>query len=309
MSRQGGRCHHRVRDWGLWWIVGPLVASISSPALAQIPCAVTVDSRQNEIIVRHNTLEADEIQTNIELNIINRGETECVGILGTSVNGEQYGLWSTTSPQVIQYQLIDQKSRSDITPRGGNSTIRQSLRLIRLQPGESSLELISMVAVPGGLVSQGQYTQSIDVNFLSTEGAVLGSRPITLGVDVIPAAMIGVKGELARARGTNVVNLGELKSGVQDLPFTVFVASTGGYRVAVSSENRGRLKHESLPWFIDYRLRIGQFDLNLSTSAGFQVVSDRARLDNYPVTIDIGETQAKRAGAYRDTVTFTVAAI
>jgi len=38
-------------------------------------------------------------------------------------------------------------------------------------------------------------------------------------------------------------------------------------------------------------------------------VSRRARFDNYPVRIEIGETADKRAGGYTDTVTFTVAAL
>ena len=85
--------------------------------------------------------------------------------------------------------------------------------------------------------------------------------------------------------------------------------STGGYRVTVSSENNGRLKHKDAQWFVDYRLTLGRHSLDLSSPDGFEIVSNRARFDNYPVKIEIGETAGKRAGNYTDTVTFTVAAI
>src|SRR3546814_967706 len=90
-----------------------------------------------------------------------------------------------------------------------------------------------------------------------------------------------------------------LEPGPRDLPLTLYIVSTGGYRVSVASENQGRLKLVGAPWFIDYQLRLGRHDIDLRSPDSFEVVSSHARLDNYPVKIEIGETADKRAGRDR----------
>src|SRR5690606_29933000 len=133
---------------------------------------------------------------------------------------------------------------------------------IRLAPGQRSLELVSFTAVPVGTVSEGRYTQFLNLEVTSGEGLPLGTRPMTIGVEIVPAAQIGLKGPVSRSRGSSSVNLGELEPGSKDLPVILYVVTTGGYRVSVSSENQGRLKHESAQWFVDYRMRVGPYDLD-----------------------------------------------
>ena len=280
-----------------------------TPAAAQAACMLSIEPAQDQLIVRHNPLEASAVQGQIEINIVNRGDSECIGTLNASLRGEQFGFRSTTDTQIILYQLVDEKSRNDITPLAGRSLQHQGGRAIRLMPGERSLELVSMAAFTDNTASQGRYTQSLDLTVLAADGMTLGSRPLTLGLDIVPAALIGVKGQLARARGSSSIDLGELEAGTKALPLTLYVVSTGGYRVSVSSENQGRLKHEGAEWYVDYRLRLGLHDLDLTSPDSFEIVSNRARFDNYPVRIEIGETAGKRAGGYTDTVTFTVAAL
>ncbi len=125
-------------------------------------------------------------------------------------------------------------------------------------PGERSLELITVAALPDNSLSQGRYVQTLDLNIVSDDDMVLGSRQLTLGIDIIAAALIGLKGQVGRSRGAASVDLGELEKGSKDLPITLYVLSTGGYRVSVSSENQGRLKHENALWYVDYRLRLGR---------------------------------------------------
>ncbi|KTE17355.1 hypothetical protein [Sphingopyxis sp. H115] len=283
--------------------VGALV-----PAAAQA-CTLSVEPVQDQLIIRHNPLEDGAAFGTLEINIVNRGDGECVGRLGASLRGETFGFRSEDGAAPIPYQLVDEKGSNDITPRAGRNIQGMGGRLIRLMPGERTMELLSVAAAPDSATSQGRYTQSLDLTVSGDDGMLLGTRPLTLGIDVLPAAMIGLKGQLARARGTNSVDLGELVPGTKDLPITLYVISTGGYRVSVVSENQGRLKHENAGWYVDYRLRMGRFDLDLTSPAGFEIVSNRARFDNYPVRIEIGETAGKRAGGYMDTVTFTVAAL
>ncbi len=279
------------------------------PVAAQAACTLSVEPVQDQLIIRHNPLEDGAAFGTVEINIVNRGDGECVGRLGASLRGEPYGFRSDNGTAAIPYQLVDEKGSNDITPRAGRNIQGMGGRLIRLMPGERTLELLSIAAAPDSATSQGRYTQSLDLTVSGDDGMLLGTRPLTLGIDVLPAAMIGLKGQLARARGTNSVDLGELVPGTKDLPITLYVISTGGYRVSVVSENQGRLKHENAAWYVDYRLRMGRFDLDLTSPAGFEIVSNRARFDNYPVRIEIGETAGKRAGGYMDTVTFTVAAL
>lgn len=283
-----------------------LALAAFAPGAAQAACTLSIEPSQDQLIVRHNPLETDAVQGTVEVSIVNRGDSECVGTLGASLRGETFGFRSDNGGLPILYQLVDEKSRNDITPRAGRNLQRQGGRAIRLMPGERSLEILSVAALPDGSLSQGRYVQSLDLNILGGDGMPLASRPLTLGIDIIPAALIGIKGQLGRAR---TVNLGELEKGPKDLPVTLYVLSTGGYRVSVSSENNGRLKHRDAQWFVDYRLTLGRHALDLSSPDGFEIISNRARFDNYPVKIEIGETAGKRAGGYTDTVTFTVAAI
>lgn len=279
------------------------------PSAAQAACTLSVEPVQDQMIIRHNPLEDGAAYGTVEVNVVNRGDSECIGRLGASLRGEQFGFWSDNGTPPIPYQLVDEKGSNDITPRAGRNLQGMGGRTIRLMPGERSMELLSIAAAPDSSTSQGRYTQSLDLTVSGDDGMLLGTKPLTLGIDILPAALIGLKGQLARARGTNSVDLGELTPGTKELPITLYVVSTGGYRVSVASENQGRLKHESAGWYVDYRLRLGRYDLDLTSPDSFEIVSNRARFDNYPVRIEIGETAGKRAGGYMDTVTFTVAAL
>lgn len=275
---------------------------------ADASCILSVETTQDQLVIRHNPLEGEVAYGTIEVNLVNRGESECIVRPSTLLRSEQMGLSSETGGTIV-YQLVDEKSRIDITPRGGRSLDVPGGRSLRLKPGERSLEVISLTAFPGGMIGAGRYTQSLDLTFSSSDGAVQGARPLTLAIDIATAALIGMKGELSKSRAVASVDLGELSQGAKDLPLMVYVISTGGYRVSASSENLGRLKHADAPWFVNYRLRLGDRQLDLSAVDGFEVNSLRARSDNYPVRIEIGDTAKKRAGVYTDTVTLTVAAL
>lgn len=280
-----------------------------TPSAAHAACNLSLEPVQEQLVIRHNPLEADAAYGTVEINVVNRGDSECIGRLGASLRGEMFGFASDDGAPPIPYQLVDEKSSSDITPRAGRNLRGMGGRVIRLMPGERSMEVLSIAAAPDSATSQGRYTQSLDLNIAADDGMLLGTKPLTLGIEILPAALIGVKGKLARARGTSSVDLGELSPGTKNLPITLYVISTGGYRVSIASENQGRLKHESAQWFVDYRLRLGIYDLDLTSPDSIEIVSRRARFDNYPVRIEIGETANKRAGGYADTVTFTVAAL
>ena len=132
---------------------------------------------------------------------------------------------------------------------------------------------------------------------------------MTLVLDLAAAAAIGLKGEFSRPNGTPVIDLGELTEGPRPLNTALYVHSTGGYRVSVTSANRGRLRQGATAWYVDYNLKVGAQDINLQRTDTINVVSQTARRDDYPLTVRIGDVSGKRAGEYSDTLTFTVAAI
>lgn len=281
----------------------------SAPSAANAACTLAIEPTQDELVIHHNVLEPGAAYGTIELNIVNRGDSECIGRLGASLRGEQYGFRSDSTAPPIPYQLVDEKSRSDITPRAGRNLDRAGGRMLRLAPGERSLEIVSVTALPDEATSQGRYVQSLDLTVTAESGMSLATVPLTLGIDIVSAALIGVKGEVSRVRGGLSVDLGELEPGVRKLPVTLYVVSTGAYRVSVSSLNQGRLKHVNAPWYVNYRMWLGSQSLDLSELDGFDVPSAHWHFDDYPVRIEIGETDGKRAGNYVDRVTLTVAAL
>src|SRR5690606_41702073 len=62
----------------------------------------------------------------------------------------------------------------------------------------------------GDVPSQGLYTQQARIALEDDNGAIVGERPLTLGFEVIPAAVMGLKGEFQRSNGVARIDLGEL---------------------------------------------------------------------------------------------------
>ncbi|WP_237453137.1 hypothetical protein [Qipengyuania vulgaris] len=253
--------------------------------------------------------EETAVRERIEVRFINRGDAPCVGELSTALSGEAFGLGTISGGPVLQYQLIDERQRVDITPRTGVSRSRLTSGGINLAPGEQTLELITFAVLPASETSEGTYTQNVELVVLDHNGLALGSRTISVGIEIKPSTMIGVKGALSRSGSQVRVNLGELEQGNRTTPLFVYILSTTSYRVAVASRNNGRLKHESAQWYVPYGLTMGQYTIDLDGPESFEILSRTPRKDDYPLTFEIGETENKRAGTYTDTVTFTVSPI
>ncbi|PZU57708.1 MAG: hypothetical protein DI552_07880, partial [Brevundimonas sp.] len=167
----------------------------------------------------------------------------------------------------------------------------------------------SFTAAPSETLSAGLYSQNAFISLETPEGQTLAEKPVTLSIEVPSAAVMGLKGEFRRTGGTATIDLGELTQGVRPLRTTLYVLSTAGYSVSVSSENRGRLRQGASEWYVPYALALGDRDMDLGRGGRLDVVSRRARLDDYPLTISVGSVAGKRAGDYSDILTFTVAAL
>jgi hypothetical protein len=161
------------------------------------------------------------------------------------------------------------------------------------------------------LSQDGLFEQTVQFAFRSTDNRITVDKLVVLALNVQPSAVMGLRGAFTRTDGGGRIELGELAEGGTNLPLQVWVKSTGGYRVAVSSRNKGRLVlAEDSSWWVPYRLSLGNRPINLGT--GGQVESRKGPglgEDAYDLHLQVGETARRRAGLYSDLIELTVAPI
>lgn len=285
----------------------PLIPTQAS-ADAQPQCELSIQPALDQWVIRYNPLEDEVAQRSFDVLLVNNGKT-CNGDILASLQGEAFGLTAPGGASRVRYTLVDvDYGGVDITPRTGESAHRNG-NSISIKKGEQKPARITFAAFPDAGVAQGRYTQVANLMVEHADGTIHATRPVTLVLELAAAAAIGLKGEFSRPNGTPVIDLGELTEGPRTLNTALYVHSTGGYRVSVSSANRGRLRQGATAWYVDYNLKVGAQNINLQGVDTINVVSNTARKDDYPLTVGIGDVSGKRAGEYSDTLTFTVAAI
>lgn len=286
-----------------------LLALIPGQASAQDKCNLTIQPALDQWVIRYNPLEDEIAQRTFDVLLVNSGRTPCNGNILASLQAEAFGLTTPGGANRVRYTLVDvDYGGVDITPRSGESARRNGTS-VSIKQGEQLPARITFAAFPEAGVAQGRYTQVANLFVEQANGTIHATRPVTLVLDLAAAAAIGLKGEFSRPNGTPVIDLGELTEGVRSLNTALYVHSTGGYRVSITSANRGRLRQGATAWYVDYNLKVGAQDINLQRTDTINVVSQTARRDDYPLAVRIGDVSGKRAGEYSDTLTFTVAAI
>lgn len=282
--------------------------ALAGQASAQAKCDLTLDPGADQWIIRYNPLEDDAAVRDFDLSLINVGKTPCNGRFSVSLRGEPFGLGAPGTSVRVPYVMQDQQSGADITPRSGTSGIVTGAQIHVPKEGRELARIRVAVRPPANL-GYGRYTQIAYIALQAANGEVHAERPVTLVLETAPATIIGLKGEFTRQNGIPTISLGDLSQGTRALNTSVYVHSTAGYRVSVTSQNLGKLRQAGTNWSIDYGLQLGSRQVNLTAPYSFDVVSARARNDDYPLTVQIGDTSGKRAGDYSDILTFTVAAI
>ncbi|MFN3537835.1 MAG: hypothetical protein ACK4Y4_10340 [Brevundimonas sp.] len=272
-------------------------------------CSLSLQPSQDSWTIRYDPFAQDATQNQFDVAVVNQGDVRCSGTIRVDLSGEEYGLRMAGAPGRIPYALIDERDGADLTPRAGLNARRINAQPVALEPGERSLLRFTFVTAPGEVPAQGLHVQNARIALEDRSGVIVGERPLTLALDVVPAAVLGLKGEFQRSNGVARIDLGELTPGPKPLSAALYVMSTGGYRVSVGSANGGRLRMGATDWYVDYELEVGAHRMNLATPDGFEVVSRRARADDYPLSVRIGDVAGRRAGEYTDVITFTVAAL
>lgn len=286
-----------------------VIAMPAHAAPSSRDCQIQIDSGAEQWTLRYDPFEQDAAVQQFDVGVVNTGDTACNVVSRVELRGEAFGLSPQAGGPRLVYNLVDESAGADVTPRAGQSARNVGVRPIRLNPGERGLMRFSFAVSPSDTLSAGLYTQAAFINLEKPNGDPLAEKPVTLSVEVPSAAVMGLKGEFRRSGGTATIDLGELTQGVRQLRTTLYVLSTAGYSVTVSSENRGRLRQGASEWYVNYGLALGERDMDLARGGRLEVVSRRARLDDYPLTISVGPTTGKRAGDYTDILTFTVAAL
>lgn len=282
----------------------------AAPSQAQTDgCRLVIESGADQWLLRYEPFDQDVALQEFDVAVVNHGDAPCSAVSRVELRGESFGLTNGAGAQRMPYALVDERGGTDVTPRAGQSARRVAARPLNLAPGERGLMRFSFTAAPSEALSAGLYSQSAFINLETTDGQPLAEKPVTLSLQVPSAAVMGLKGEFRRSGGMPTIDLGELTQGVRQLRTTLYVLSTAGYSVSVASQNRGRLRQGASEWYVPYGLSLGDRDMDLSRGGRVNVVSRRARLDDYPLTINVGSTTGKRAGDYSDILTFTVAAL
>lgn len=298
-------------------LIGVSAAFLANTAAAQSQdanaaargCRLVVESGQDQWIVSYDPFVDATAERQFDMTVVNQGGAACVGVVGLDLRGESYGLSRNGMGERLQYAVVDERASADITPRTGETVRRPGGRPVTLPPGDRAVMRFSVVLNTAEVPSAGFYTQTAVLTFEHPNGTPLAERPVTIGTRIAPAAMIGLKGEFRRSQGVATIDLGSLSEGARPLNTTLYVLSTSGYSVSVSSANSGRLRQGSTDWYVPYTLRIGDQTVDLASNRSLDVISDRARFDDYPLGVSVGPVAGVRAGEYTDTVRFTVAAL
>jgi hypothetical protein len=282
---------------------------LSSQARAE-SCALAIQPvNTNWQIANYDPFGEAAAQQAFDVTFVNNGKVACQGQVQVELRGERYGLTAVGSARAITYSLIDADSQVDLTPRAGVSAKRVNSRPLSIEPGKRELRRFVLAADPGDLPASGDYAQSVVITVLDSNGMPLSKYPVTLSMRVAATAVMGLKGSFTATSGGGLVKLGQLREGPIELPLQLYVKSTSAYRVTVSSINQGRLRLAGTDWAIRYQLSVGSKAMDLNKPDHIQVTQGGAHDDNYRLGVDIRDVANKRAGAYSDTLTFTVAAI
>jgi hypothetical protein len=285
-------------------------ASISLVATtAQANCSLSIEPSQTVWEIQFDPTQDERATNSFDVAFVNLGSSDCKGTTKFELSDQAFGLSTPELGERIEYQLLDDRNGVDVTPNaGGRSAARIATRTINVQPGERKVVRFTLKANPSDQAGHGVYSQNVELLVSDSTGLPVAQRSLVFGINIPHAAVIGLRGEFQRVGGTPTIQLGELVSGEKSLNTALFVGSTGGYSVTVSSANNWALVIPSTDWKVPYNLMLGSTAMNLTQVSSHQVVSRRARADFYKLSVNIGSVSGKRAGNYSDTLTFTVSA-
>ncbi|MFM6929876.1 MAG: spore coat protein U domain-containing protein [Bdellovibrio sp.] len=150
-----------------------------------------------------------------------------------------------------------------------------------------------------GTISNYQFVQSVVLAFYF-------NAPKRTDISVVPTG-----GSFSLADTVETLDFGTLSTGTAR-SCDIIVKYNAGYVLYASSQNNGRLKHETANSYIPYTVNIGGSSINLGSSSSNPVQVRREFGSSpssgkiLPATITIGNYAQEQAGIFNDVITLTV---
>lgn len=241
-----------------------------------------------------------------DLTFYNDGGAACRVRPSFDTDQQPFGLDQGTNPRLV-YTLLNRTSNEDVTPRSGRTISSPARPLVVINPGGSQTLRFGLVVATDNLRTDGTFSQNLRLTAEDEQGGAEGSRQLTIGLDVKPAALVGLSGAFTRSEGRALVDLGPLQEGVAAVPLSIYVESTRGFTISFESQNNGKLKLAGTDWAIPYGIVVGDRALILGGDANYTSAlgTDRARR-SVPLRFAIGNVAQKRAGTYSDVITVSI---
>lgn len=271
-------------------------------------CHLRIEAPVSNWVIRgYDPFGSAPASDEFDLTFYNDGGAACRVRPSFDTDQQPFGLDQGTNPRLV-YTLLNRTSNEDVTPRSGRTLASPARPLVVVNPGGSQTLRFGLVVATDKLQSDGTFSQSLRLVAEDQDGGVAGSRQLTIGIDVRPAALIGLSGAFTRSEGRALVDLGTLQEGVAPVPLTLYIQSTRGFTVSFESQNNGKLKLAGTDWAIPYGIVVGDRTMVLGGAASYNssLGTDRARR-SVPFRFAIGNVQQKRAGTYSDVITVSIA--
>lgn len=291
-----------------WGCSGTAGAQGLSTSVRSNDCQVRIDTASTNWIIRgYDPFATNQPVGSYDVLFVNEGDRDCRFFPVFQADQSPFGLRADNGA-AVPYTLIDETDGYDATPLGGR-TLRRVNNPPVVVPARGQRMVRYILSIdPDRIPGDGLFSQVLLLQAEQADGAVLTQRQMSIGIDVLPSAVMSLAGAFTRVKGQADVDLGELTQGLAKVPLQLNVRSTRAFRLGVESQNNGKLRLAGTEWFVPYQIVIGgrSAATNLENSYASDSRTGR-RSAALPIGFLIGDATQKRAGVYSDVVTISVA--
>jgi hypothetical protein len=275
-------------------------------------CTVDFQRVQFPSLIIYDVFSGQDILEPVRLTLKNRNNTPC-SINIAYYTGRDKKLYSDDKDQMNYH--IRSRNGDDLD---GNYNPSRNIR-VTVPANADNYDVEMGVFIPAGqIVSSGLYQQRAELRLYGGENAgksagnLIESRNVNVAVDVFAQTGITLAGSAgtpySSGRSNAIMDFGLLEEG-ESKDIFLKVRSNQAYRMAFASQNRGKLVNTKWPeQFVSYNASLQNQPLDLEKGAEIpgkkKVTSSHG--DAHRMAVQIGSTENRQAGLYRDTVSINV---